>query len=252
MPNKAPFCASLCLIRTVFSWLLKKAVSMALWTKPILCGKSSLLEQSMPRTPSWPKTSVTSVISLAKNPFNQRNLRLIKDLRSTKDYVRKNNLFLQNEPNFRKSQMSVSYMITKVYVQMNTWSSGENEPKTNPIKANSNSIQTQSPARIPQTTTDKAYLVKETNVNVYKKQPKPNFFGAKPLHPTKKHQSSRSVDFLQHKALIHIRVVFRKVETKLRIYTQVSSTGPIFGVSNKAKKKCILGRLGTIFALISY
>ncbi len=54
------------LTRTVFSWLLKKAVSMALWTKASLCGKSSLSEQSLPRTPSWQK----------QNQCNLRNLRL--------------------------------------------------------------------------------------------------------------------------------------------------------------------------------
>ena len=60
------FCASLRLKRTVFSRLLKKAVSMALWTKACLCVKSSLLEQSLPRTPS----------RLKQNQCNLRNLRL--------------------------------------------------------------------------------------------------------------------------------------------------------------------------------
>jgi hypothetical protein len=36
----------------LFSRLLKKAILMALWAKASLCGKSSLLEQSLPRTPS--------------------------------------------------------------------------------------------------------------------------------------------------------------------------------------------------------
>ena len=65
---------------------------MALWTMASLCVKAcpersrtgSLLEQSLPGTPSRPKTSVTSVISVAKNLFNQRNLRLINDLRAYK------------------------------------------------------------------------------------------------------------------------------------------------------------------------
>ena len=79
------FCASLWLIMHLFSWLLKKAVSMALWTKATLCVKSSLLEQSLPRTQSQPKTCLPheiaqrylfGVSSVPKNPFNQRNLRL--------------------------------------------------------------------------------------------------------------------------------------------------------------------------------
>jgi hypothetical protein len=41
-------------------------------------------------------------------------------------------LFLQNEPNFRKSQMNLSNYMTINYVQMDTWSIRKNEPKTNP------------------------------------------------------------------------------------------------------------------------
>ena len=143
------FCVPLRLTRTVFSWLLKKAISMALWTKAILCGKSSLLEQSMPRTPSRQIQNQCNLRNLRlknsclyslylcaflwlKNMFNQRNPRLINDLRSTKDYVRNYKLFLQNEPKFRKSQMNVSDLLTREYDKMDTWSSGKNEPKTNP------------------------------------------------------------------------------------------------------------------------
>jgi hypothetical protein len=61
---------------------------------------------------------------------------LIKDLRSTKDYVRKNNLFMQNEPKFRKSQMNVSDYITRDYEQMDTWSIRKNEPKRTQNKPN--------------------------------------------------------------------------------------------------------------------
>ena len=67
-----------------------------------------------------------------KNPFNQRNLRLINDLRSTKDYVRNYKLFMQNEPKFRKVKLNVNKVLTKDYEQMDTWSIG----KTKPIKAN--------------------------------------------------------------------------------------------------------------------
>jgi len=83
------FCASLRLKRTVFTRLLKKAISMALWTKACLYVKSSLLEQSLPRTPSRQKTSIISVnpvilsnfsscpnVFVAKNPRNLRNPRL--------------------------------------------------------------------------------------------------------------------------------------------------------------------------------
>jgi hypothetical protein len=55
--------------------------------------------------------------------------------------------FLQNEPNFRKSQVNVTVFITMNYEQMDTWSIRKNKPKTKPIqtqyKPNTNPIQTQ-------------------------------------------------------------------------------------------------------------
>jgi len=45
-------------------------------------------------------------------------------------------LFMQNEPNFRKSQMNVTDLLTMNYEKMDTWSSGKNEPKTNPNEPN--------------------------------------------------------------------------------------------------------------------
>jgi hypothetical protein len=62
-----------------------------------------------------------------KNPFNHRNPRY--EIPSTKVYVRKNNLFMQNEPKFRKSQMNVTKVLTKDYEQLDTWSIRKNEPK---------------------------------------------------------------------------------------------------------------------------
>jgi hypothetical protein len=54
---------------------------------------------------------------------------------------------MQNKPNFRKNQMNVSDLIKEGYDKMDTWSSGKNKAKTNPIqtqyKPNSNPIQTQ-------------------------------------------------------------------------------------------------------------
>ena len=55
--------------------------------------------------------------------------------------------FLTNKANSRKSQMNVSGLLTRDYGKMDTWSSGKNKAKTNPIqtqfKPNSNPIQTQ-------------------------------------------------------------------------------------------------------------
>jgi len=44
-----------------------------------------------------------------------------------------NHLFMQNEPNFRKSQMNVSNYITMEYEKRTLGERGKNEPKTNPI-----------------------------------------------------------------------------------------------------------------------
>jgi len=163
MTKKAPFCASLRLTITVFTRLMKKAVSMALCTMASLCGKSSLLEQSLSRTPSQLKTSV---ISVAKNPFNQCNLRLINDLRSTKDYVRKNKLFLQNEPNFPDALMNVTNLLTTNYEQLTMNYVQKNKPNTNPIKPNTKPIKAY---KMPKQTQNKA----NTNPN------KANFKGKK-------------------------------------------------------------------------
>jgi hypothetical protein len=56
-------------------------------------------------------------------------------------------LFMQNKPNFRKSQMNVTDLFTREYEQKDTWWSGKNKANSNPIqsqyKANTKPIQTQ-------------------------------------------------------------------------------------------------------------
>jgi hypothetical protein len=64
------------------------------------------------------------------------------EIRSTKDYVRKNKLFLQNKANFRKVKLNVNKVLTKDYDEMDTWSIRKTKPikanksQLNPIKAN--------------------------------------------------------------------------------------------------------------------
>jgi len=159
MVNKALFwsffvsfcalCESLRLTRTVFSRLLKKAVSMALWTKASLCGKSSLLEQSLPRTQSWLTTLcplwLFSLFLCAflwlNNPRNPCNPWLINDLRAfgiftTVEKALQIRLFMQNKANFRKSQMNVNKVLTEVYVNETLSGHGKNKANSKPIKAN--------------------------------------------------------------------------------------------------------------------
>ena len=67
-------------------------------------------------------------------------------LSSTKDYVRKNNLFMQNKANFQKVKFDVTKVLTRGYVQMDTWSIGKTKPikaNSKPIKANSKPIKCQ-------------------------------------------------------------------------------------------------------------
>jgi len=44
--------------------------------------------------------------------------------------------FMQNKPNFRKSQMNVKSYNTKDYENKSNWTLGENKPNSNPIKPN--------------------------------------------------------------------------------------------------------------------
>ena len=46
--------------------------------------------------------------------------------------------FMQNEPNFLESQMNVTKETKKDYEKKDTWWSGKNEPKTNPIRTQTN------------------------------------------------------------------------------------------------------------------
>ncbi len=173
MTNKALFwsffaafcasCASLRLTRTVFSRLLNKAISMALWTKAITCDKAGFKSRFCQEHQAGKNIiSVNPVILsnfssclcvfVAKNLFNLRNLRLINDLRVCKllyncredstivESSLQINLFMQNKANFRKSQMNVNKVLTRDYVKRTLGESGKNEPKTNPNEPNQSQL----------------------------------------------------------------------------------------------------------------
>ncbi|HIJ54252.1 MAG TPA: hypothetical protein HPP66_14045 [Planctomycetes bacterium] len=53
-------------------------------------------------------------------------------------------LFMQNKPNFRKSQMNVNNVLTRDYENKTLGECGKNKPNSNPIQTQSNPIQTQS------------------------------------------------------------------------------------------------------------
>jgi len=87
------------------------------------------------------------------NLFNQRNQRLINYLpaykvaSTTVERTLQIRLFMQNKPNFRKSQVNVNKVLTKYYENWTLGQRGKNKPNSNPIqtqfKPNSNPIQTQ-------------------------------------------------------------------------------------------------------------
>jgi len=45
-------------------------------------------------------------------------------------------LFMQNKPNFPKSQMNANVFIKKDYENISDWALGQNKPNSNPIKPN--------------------------------------------------------------------------------------------------------------------
>jgi len=61
----------------------------------------------------------------------------LDEIPNTNSYVRKNNLFMQNKPKLRKSQMNVNKVLTKSYEKKTLSERGKNKPKTNPNKAKS-------------------------------------------------------------------------------------------------------------------
>jgi hypothetical protein len=132
----------------LFRRLLNKAVSMALWTKARLCGKSSLLEQCLPRLVRHPFGGTPS--RQKPNQCNLRNLRLknscqfvsiffvplcLSGISTTVKSPLQIKLFMQNKAKFRKVKLNVNKVLTRAYEQMDTWSIGKKQSQTNPNKA---------------------------------------------------------------------------------------------------------------------
>jgi hypothetical protein len=124
MTNKAPFCAFLWLTLSVLSRQIRSlpAYQVIFWSLPTF------------------QVGLWALPAYQVGPRNQCNPRLINDLRLRKITYEKITLFLQNEPNFQKSQINASSYITREYEQMDTWSIRKNEPKTNPNEPKTNPI----------------------------------------------------------------------------------------------------------------
>jgi len=77
------------------------------------------------RVNSW-SNSLCALIPLCICPFSSTNVEDSLQI----------NLFMQNKPNFRKSQMNVNFYSTKDYENKRNWTLGQNKPNSNPIKPN--------------------------------------------------------------------------------------------------------------------
>ncbi len=132
------FCTSLRLTRTVFTRPKTSAISASknlcnlLLKICAICGKN----QHNPRLKVRPKGLHSFIFYILIFAFSLTSY----GINSTKDYVRKNNLFMQNEPKFQKVKLNVNNVLTTDYDQLDTWSIRKNEPKTNPNEPKTNPI----------------------------------------------------------------------------------------------------------------
>jgi hypothetical protein len=85
-------------------------------------------------------------------------IHLIYAIRSTKVYVRKNKLYMENKANFPKVKLNVNNVLTKDYDKMDTWLAGKNKPNTNPIQSQSNPIKANKMPKQTQTNPNKPKL----------------------------------------------------------------------------------------------
>jgi hypothetical protein len=94
-------------------------------------------------------TGVKSAFIIRGNPLLTNDLRARKALYNCRETFTdvmsalQIGPFCSNKPNFRKSQMNVSKVITTDYDNMDTWSIGKNKPNSNPIQTQSNPIKAQ-------------------------------------------------------------------------------------------------------------
>ncbi len=85
------------------------------------------------------------ICAICGNSMSLKDLRACKALYNCRETFTdvmsalQNKLFMQNKANFRKVKLNVNEVLTRDYVQMDTWSIG----KTKPIQSQSKPIQSQ-------------------------------------------------------------------------------------------------------------
>ncbi|MHC4109791.1 MAG: hypothetical protein ACYSUY_01875 [Planctomycetota bacterium] len=138
MTNKALFCSFFALICTFCASLRPKRT---VFTRP----KTSIIYVNpVILSDIFRVLRGEKIREISVNPW------LINDLRSTKAYVRKNNLFMQNKANFQKVKFNVNKVLTRAYEKRTLGERGKTNPiqsqfkaNSKPIKAKTNPIQTQ-------------------------------------------------------------------------------------------------------------
>jgi hypothetical protein len=101
-------------------------------------NNKSSIENSQSKIPDlWSGAQFTQINIVSQNTAKQFFFSYQPE--TTKKELRKINSFLQNKPNFRKSQMNVNKVLTRDYENARL----QRRPKTNPIKPNTNPIQSQ-------------------------------------------------------------------------------------------------------------
>jgi len=91
--------------------------------------------QNLPNRHNAPKIELCSTLSLSKAlpcvAFCEAGSSLAPLHLSRTLY--KSTLFMQNKPNFQKSQMNANTFTQMAYKNKSNWTLGQNKPKTNPI-----------------------------------------------------------------------------------------------------------------------
>ncbi len=165
---------------------------------------------------------------------------------------------MQNKANFQKVKFNVTKVLTRNYDQLDTWSIRKTKPiqsqlkpiqsQLKPIKANSKPIKAnimpkQSQFKPKQTQFQSQNYTgwhnrcHKSTAMFTKNNLNGNYFLVNPLYQVRKSRLIQRVDFMQHGLLTHIRVAFRIVETKLKVYTYYRPDLLFSGVSNKDRNK---------------
>jgi len=130
-------------------------------------NKSSIIKSQSKIPDLWSGVQVTQINILSQNAA--KLVFFSYPAETTKEELRKNNLFFQNKPNSQNEKMFVTKALTKDYENVRLRTS----PKTNPNKPNSKPIQTQNKANFARNKPNQTQFKSKRGL------PLPDFWGAK-------------------------------------------------------------------------